>query len=92
MSFIFVLAKNKLISESKCFSIVFQASTIIPESALVGLNAFGMAYINISTENGDALSFQGDNSPVIEIAVVDNARTEPGRTMPAWRFDKESGM
>ena len=80
-----------MISKSNHFSIVFQGATL-QESALIGLNAFGMVYINISAENGGALSFERDNGPVIEIAVVDDDRTEPGRTMPAWRFDKESGM
>ena len=61
-------------------------------SALVGLDVFGMVYINISLENGEALSFEGNESPTIEIPVVENAKTKPRKTMPAWHLHRWSGM
>ena len=61
-------------------------------STLVGLDVLGMVYINIITDNGDAISFEGDDSPTIEIPVVEKAKTKPGKTMAAWHLHRWSGV
>ena len=63
------------------------------DTNIAGLNVFGMLYINLSSvREGVYLSFVPDGSTIIEIPVVHNARTKPGKTMPAWRFHRDSGM
>ena len=60
---------------------------------MVGLDVFGMVYINITMDNGDAtISFEGNDSPTIEIPVVENAKTKPGKTMAAWHLHRWSGV
>ena len=61
-------------------------------SALAGLDVIGMVYINISLQNGEELSFEGNESPTIEIPVAENAKTKPGMTMPAWYLHRWNGM